>query len=344
MTNDVTKRHLEILDILVSDYIASAQPVGSRAIARKHYGHLSPATIRNVMADLTELGFLVQPHVSAGRVPTAKGMRLYVDTLLKCRDLTSEEMDAIRERCLGDEQRMDALLSRTTRMLAAVSHYAGMVVTPDAGRVIFKQIEFIPLSRGRLLGIFVSQDGMVQNRLIELGEDLSYSEIEKVNNYCNKTFLGLTLEDALDKARKQLEEERADYDRLLKQAMTLSKELMGGIPSSDLVVEGEMQLLSEPEFAETGEFRKVMAAMEEKRSMVKLLERCREADGVRIFVGADAEIGGVESVGIVGAPYLKDGKVVGSLGVIGPMRMDYSRVVPIVDFTSKIVSDVLDSK
>jgi len=344
MTNDVTKRHLEILDILVSDYIASAQPVGSRTIARKHYGHLSPATVRNAMADLTELGFLKQPHVSAGRIPTAQGMRLYVDTLLKCRDLSQEEMEAIRERCLGDERRMDAVLSRTSRMLAAVSHYAGMVITPDAGRLVFKQIEFIPLSRGRLLGIFVSQDGMVQNRLIEVGEDLSYPEIERINNYCNQTFLGLTLEDALDKARRQLEEERADYDRLLKQAMTLSKELMGGIPSSELVVEGEMQLLSEPEFAKTDEFKKVMAAMEEKRSMVKLLERCNEADGVRIFVGADSGMGEMESVGIVGAPYLKDGKVVGALGVIGPMRMDYSRVVPIVDFTSKIVSDMLDSK
>ena len=344
MTNDVTKRHLEILDILVSDYIASAQPVGSRTIARKHYGHLSPATVRNIMSDLTELGFLAQPHVSAGRIPTAEGMRLYVDTLLKCRDLTSEEMDAIRDRCAGDEQRMDAVLSRTSRMLAAVSHYAGMVVTPDAGKVVFKQIEFVPLSRGRLIGIFVSQDGMVQNRLIELGEDLSYSEIERMNNYCNQSFVGLTLEDALEKTERELERDRADYDRLLRKAMSLSKELLSRIPSSEVMVEGEVQLLSEPEFAEADRFKEVVEAIEHKRAMVKLLERCREAEGVRIFVGADAGMGGMDSVGIVGAPYQKDGKVVGALGVIGPMRMDYSRVVPIVDFTSKIVSDLLDSK
>lgn len=332
-----------MLEILVSDYIASAQPVGSSAIARKHYGHLSPATVRNVMADLAELGLLVQPHVSAGRIPTMEGMRLYVDTLLKCRDLTPEEMEAIRHRCRGDEQRIDSMLARTSRMLASVSHYAGMVVTPDAGRVIFKQMEFVPLSRGRLLGIFVSQDGMVQNRLIELGADLSYPEIERINNYCNAAFAGLSIEDALSKVQRELSEERADYDRLLEKAMTLSKDLLGGIPSAELMVEGEVQLLSEPEFAEAEAFRKVLAAMEEKRSMMKLLERCREADGVRIFLGLDAQIEGVPSVSVVGAPYLKDGKVVGALGVIGPMRMDYSRVVPIVDFTSKILSDLLDS-
>jgi len=343
MTNDITRRHLEILDILVSDYIASAQPVGSRTIARKHYGHLSPATIRNVMADLTELGFLRQPHVSAGRVPTAQGMRLYVDTLLKCRDLTHEEMEAIRERCVGDENRIDVMLSRTSRMLAAVSRYAGIVVTPDARGTPFKQVEFVPLSRGRLLGIFVSQDGMVQNRLIELGEDLSYPEIERINNYCNQSFLGLTLEEALEKARKELERERADYDELLKKAMSLSRELLGAIPPSEVMVEGEIQLLAEPEFAEADRFKKVLEAIEHKLAMVKLLERCRDAEGVRVFVGADADIEGMEYVGVVGAPYLKGGKVVGALGVIGPMRMDYSRVVPIVDFTSKIISDLLDS-
>ncbi|MFH1830531.1 MAG: heat-inducible transcriptional repressor HrcA [Pseudomonadota bacterium] len=343
MKNNITKRHLEILEILVSDYIASTQPVGSCTIAKKHYGHLSPATVRNIMADLTELGYIKQPHVSAGRVPTSQGMRLFVDTLLKCRELTDDEMKAIRERCLGNKDRMHAMLTRTSKILAAVSHYAGMVVTPDAGRVIFKQIEFMPLSRGRILGIFVSQDGMVQNKLLELNENLTYPEIERINNYCNQAFTNLSLEDALDKARRELEAERIDYDELLKKAMLLSHELMEDVPSADLVVEGEMHLLAEPEFAEAKNFQKVIAAIEEKRTMVHLLERCREARGVRIFVGADAKFEGVDSIGVVGAPYLKDGKVLGALGVIGPMRMDYSKVVPIVDFTAKVLSDMLDS-
>jgi heat-inducible transcriptional repressor len=343
MAPDITQRHREILEILISDYIASAQPVGSRAIARKHREHISPATVRNIMADLTDLGLLRQPHVSAGRMPTDAGMRLYVDALLKQRNLTPAEKDAIRQRCAGDERRMDAVLTRTSRMLAAVSHYAGIVVAPDAARVIFKQIEFVPLSRGRLLGIFVSQDGAVQNRLIEVGEEFTYPEIERINNYCNQMFGGLSLEDALEKARRELEAERADYDKLLKNAMSLSKELLDFISTGEVLLEGEMQLLSEPEFAEAESFRRVIQAIEEKGKMVRLLERCREGKGVRVFIGADARIEGVDSVGIVSAPYMKDGNVVGALGVIGPMRMDYSRVVPIVDFTAKVLSDVLGS-
>lgn len=343
MTHRASTRHLEILDILISDYIASAQPVGSRTIAHQHHDHLSPATVRNIMADLTDMGFLAQPHISAGRVPTALGMRVFVETLLKRHDLTDQEMQEIKSRCSGDERRIDAVLSRTSRMLAAVSHYAGMVVTPDAGRVRFRHMEFVPLSGRRLLGIFVSQDGAVQNRLIDVADDFTYPDIERINNYCNQSFSGLSLEDALEKARRELAATREDYDRILMNAMSLSEELLAAIPSSDLMVDGEMQLLAEPEFAQAENFRRIVEALEEKRSMLSLLERCRDGQGVRIFIGSEAHIAGVDAVGIVGAPYLKDGKVVGAIGVIGPMRMDYSRVVPIVDFTAKILSDVLDS-
>ena len=343
MTQVATKRHLEILGILISDYIASAQPVGSRTVAKKHHGHLSPATVRNIMADLTEMGLLKQPHISAGRVPTAHGMRVFVETLLARRELSPSEMEEITRRCSGDEHRIDAVLSRTSRMLAAVSHYAGMVLTPDAGRVKFRHMEFVSLSSRRLLGIFVSQDGTVQNRLIEVNEEFNYPDIEKINNYCNQSFSGLTLEEALEKAKRELATTRADYDRLLANAMSLSERLLDSVPAGELMVEGELQLLDEPEFAEAEKFRRVVEALDEKRTMLGLIERCREGSGVRIFIGSDARIEGIDTVGIVGAPYLKDGKVVGALGVIGPMRMDYSRVVPIVDFTSKVLSDILDT-
>ncbi len=343
MTNRVSARHLEILNILISDYIASAQPVGSRTIAQKHAGSLSSATVRNVMADLTEMGLVGQPHVSAGRVPTDAGMRLYVDSLLKRRELSEGEMEAIRIRCEGDERRVGSVLRRTSKMLAAVSRYAGLVVTPDAGRVVFKQIEFVPLSGRRLLGIFVSQDGMVENRLIEVSEDYTYPELERIANYCNQAFMGLTLEEAVEKAERELAAERADYDSLLKQAMSLSREVLGVVPGAELVVEGELHLLSEPEFAEAEAFRRVIDAIEEKRSLLHLLERCREGSGVSIFVGSDAGLQNMDSLGIVSAPYFKDGRVIGALGVIGPMRMDYSRVVPIVDFTAKVLSDTLAS-
>ncbi len=340
----LNERHGDILDILISDYISSAGPVGSRTIAKKYVGHLSPATIRNVMADLTEMGLLKQPHTSAGRMPTSAGMRYYVDTLLKRRDLSEHEMGVIRERCAGDEKEINAILGRTSRMLATVSHYAGLVATPSAKRVIFKQIQFVPLSSNRVLGIFVSRDGMVQNRLIEISEGLSFADLERISNYCNSAFMGLTLDDALGKVEKELDAEYVKYDQLVKKAMIFSKEVLEHVPRADLVVDGQFQLLDLPEFSESIEFKKVVKELEEKKKILHILERCQDGEGVRIFIGMDLEDKGeLDSISLVGAPYKKDGKIVGTLGVIGPMRMDYSSVVPIVDFTAKVLGDVLEA-
>lgn len=342
MKNTLPERYLGILDILISDYIASAMPVGSRTIAKKYVGNLSPATIRNVMADLTEMGFLKQPHTSAGRIPTCSGMRLYVDTLLKKRELSEGEMEAIREKCEGDEREIHSILTRTSKMLANVSHYVGLVVTPSAERVIFKQIQFVPLSTGRVLGIFVSRDGLVQNRLIEVSEDLSYPDLERIANYCNNSLMGLTLEEALAKVETELQAEYADYDKLLMKAMLFSKQVLSGVPNSDVVIDGQFQLLDVPEFSESQRFRTIVKELEEKRKVFKLLERVNESDGVRIFIGTESSSEDMDTFGIVGAPYHRDGKVIGTLGVIGPARMEYSSVVPIVDFTAKVLGDILD--
>ena len=201
----------------------------------------------------------------------------------------------------------------------------------------------MPLSRHRVLGVFVSQEGIVENRLIEVGEELTYPELERISNYCTQAFAGLTLDEAREKVRRELEAERADYDRLLRRAMLFSQQVLEGVPEADLVVDGESQLLAEPEFARTGTFKKLLEALEEKQKLLHLLERCGEGEGVRVFIGADAEMPGTGPMGVVSAPYFKDGKAVGTLGVIGPMRMDYSRVVPIVDFTAKVLGDVLES-
>lgn len=337
------ERDREILRLLIADYIATADPIGSRTISKKFAGHLSPATIRNVMADLTERGLIAQPHPSAGRVPTDAGFRYYVESLLKRRELSEGEMEAIRQRCGNDERGIGAVLQRTSRMLAAVSHYVGLVVTPRAERIVFKRIEFVPLSRRRILGILVSQEGIVENRLIEVSEELNYRELDRIANFCNRAFIGLSLDEALEKVRRELEAERADYDRLLRKAMIFSRQMLSGVGQAELVVDGEEQLLDEPEFAEAEKFRRLLDALEEKERVLHVLDRCREGDGVRIFIGADAEVEGVSGLGIVSAPYFKDGNAVGTLGVIGPVRMDYSRVVPIVDFTAKVLGDVLEA-
>ena len=342
MQHELSERDREILKILISDYIATADPVGSRTIAKKFPGHLSAATIRSVMSDLTEMGFLAQPHTSAGRVPTGPAFRYYVDSMLKRRELSEGEMEAIREKCGGDERGIGAVIARTSRMLAAVSRYVGLVATPRAERMVFKRIEFMPLSRNKILGILVSQEGVVENRLIEAGDELTYPELERISNYCNQSFIGLTLDDALDKVRRELETERADYDRLLRRAMLFSRQVLEGVPEGDLIVDGEMQLLDSPEFAEVESFKRLVEALDEKQQVLHMLDRCREGDGVQIFIGSDSGAEGVGNVSLVSAPYFRDGKAVGTLGVIGPMRMDYSRVVPIVDFTAKVLGDALE--
>lgn len=343
MIQNLSQRNRDIFEILISDYIATADPVGSRTIAKKYLGRLSPATIRNVLLDLTELGLLSQPHTSAGRVPTVDGFKFYASSLLKRRELSDGDMEMIRERCSEDERNMGNILQKTSHILAAVSRYVGLVATPSIGRIVFKRIEFVPLSRHKLLGILVSRDGMVENRLIEIGDDLNFIELERIANYCNKVFIGLSLDEALNKITRELASEQAQYDELLKKAMLFSKEVIGSVADEDLVVDGEMQLLREPEFSELNRFQELVDALEEKNKVLHLLERCRDAEGVRIFIGSDAKISDENAMAVVSAPYYKDGKVIGTLGVIGPMRMDYARVVPIVDFTAKVLGDVLEA-
>lgn len=342
MMKSLSKRDQEILDILISDYISTAAPVGSKAIAGKHKGHLSPATIRSVMSDLEEKGFLFQPHTSAGRVPTTQGFRYYIDCLLKCHDLSKEDREKVRMFYNANELSADEVIARTSKLLSTISNYVGLIQTPGWNRIIFKQLEFIQLSRGRLLGIFVSQEGFVQNRVIEVSEEYSYPDLEKINRYCNSAFLGLTLEDARAKIARELEIVGDDYDRLLARALLFSQEVFSGVPDSDLIVEGESRLMEAPEFSNAARLRELLDILEEKKELLHLLDRCREVDGVRIFVGAETgRISAMESVSVVTSPYRKDGQVIGMIGVIGPTRMDYSRVVPIVDFTAKVLEDIL---
>lgn len=337
----LSPRDRDILEILISDYIASAQPVGSRTIAKQHPSIISAATIRNVMADLEERGYLWQPHTSAGRIPTERAMRYYVDSMLKVRELSENEKENIQEHYDGADTNVESLLRRTSNILSAISKYAGIVASPRAEQISFKHIEFIPLSRKRLLGIFVAQNGMVQNRIVECDSEFSYPDLERINNYCNSAFLGLTLAEALEKARQEMEAERAEYDKLLKRAMLMSHSLMSEVPDGNLMIDGEEQLLDTPEFSQIGLLKDVLHALDEKKQIIELLNRCADSEGVRIFIGVESGIP-VNGMSLVTAPYKQGGRVLGTIGVIGPTRMDYSRVIPVVDFTAKLVSDLMD--
>jgi heat-inducible transcriptional repressor len=293
------------------------------------------------MADLEERGYLLQPHTSAGRVPTEQAMRYYVDSLINVRELDEAECDRIRNRYDNTDRSVEMILRRTSNILSAISRYAGLVASPRAEQIAFKHIEFIPLSRKRLLGIFVAQSGLVQNKIIECDHEFSYPELERINNYCNSTFLGLTLSEARNKVERELGTDRSQYDKLLKKAMTMSQSLLNDVRDGDLMVEGEELLMDTPEFSDIETLKEVMAALEEKQQIVKLLDRCTENEEVKIFIGAESGIP-VEGVSIVTAPYRHGSKVIGTLGVIGPTRMNYSQIIPVVDFTAKLVSDLIE--
>ncbi|MBI4211725.1 MAG: heat-inducible transcription repressor HrcA [Deltaproteobacteria bacterium] len=331
MPIELSERYREILGMLVADYIASASPVGSRTLSKHHPLQLSPATIRNVMSDLTEMGFLEQPHTSAGRIPTLQGLRYYTDSLLEVHDLSVQEQAMIREKVGASDGGLQHFLQRTTVVLSTISHYVGIVLTPGSDDIIFKHVEFLRLSSGRLLGIFVSDSGLEQNRIIDVRDDFNMAELEKINHFCNRIFTGLTLAEAREKIAAELEIERAEYDRLMKHAFVFSEKLFSAVPERDVMIEGKTQLME------------MMNMLEEKQRLAKLLDRCKEAEGVKIFIGTDTRAEkGVAETSLITAPYRKGRSVIGTLGVIGPTRMNYAHVVSVVDFTAKLVSDYLE--
>ncbi|MDP2599619.1 MAG: heat-inducible transcriptional repressor HrcA [Deltaproteobacteria bacterium] len=338
----LSERYSEVLNLLVADYIATCDAIGSRHLSKKIVGRLSPATIRSVMSDLEEMGYLSHPHTSAGRIPTQKGLRYHVDTFIGQGVLGDSERSAIEEQYRFPEKDIRSLMLKTGKVLAGISRYAGLVATPKWEKTAFKHIEFLPLSRGRLLGIFVSQNGMVENRVLEIHEEVNYRELEKINNYCNASFLGLTLEEARTKVGKELSQARQEYDALLTKALLFSQELLTKIETEELLVEWESQLLDAPEFSTVERVKELMQMLEEKNQLLKVLDSCMESSGVRIFIGAESHCEAAKNLSLITATYKQGKQVIGTLGVIGPTRMDYSRVIPMVDFTAKLVTDLLN--
>ena len=338
---NLSLRDREILNHLVLDYIQTAGPVGSRTLSEQHLKKFSPATIRAILADLEQRGFLAQRHTSSGRIPTEKGLRFYVDTLIERRPLSDKDQEEIRGRYHLPEIQVRTLLQKTSTILAGISRYASLVLTPQWDKNIFKHMEFLPLSQGRLLGIFVTQSGMVENRVIETPDDFNFRELEKINNYCNSAFYGLTLEEAREKTVCELAQVKTDYDQLLLKALLLASDVLNVGQTPELLLEGEAQLLEQPEFADAEQLRRLMKTLEEKREIVRLLEHVAQSPEVQIFIGAESETGVGQHLSLVAAPYAVRGEIVGTLGVIGPTRMDYARVIPIVDFTAQLVGSLL---
>jgi heat-inducible transcriptional repressor len=322
-----------LLKALVERYIADGQPIGSRTLSRAPGMELSPATIRNVMSDLEELGLIASPHTSAGRIPTARGYRLFVDTMLTVtrQDLPSPILAA---------EQPQKVISNAAQLLSNLSQFVGVVMAPRRSSV-FRHIEFLRLSEKRILVIIVAPDGDVQNRVIFTESDYTQSQLIEASNFITSHYAGLAIEQVREKLQNEVEQLRSEIAALMQAAMQVSSETMGPA-EGEVVISGERNLLSVSDFSsDMGQLRRAFDLFEQKAQLMRLLDVSSQAEGVRIFIGGESKIVPFEELSIVSAPYEVDGQIVGTLGVIGPTRMAYDRMIQIVDITSKLVSNAL---
>ncbi len=322
-----------LLKALVERYIADGQPVGSRTLSRASGLELSPATIRNVMSDLEEMGLIVSPHTSAGRIPTARGYRLFVDTML-----TAQREHLAPQKLVADQPQK--VIANAAQLLSNLSQFVGVVLAPRRTSV-FRHIEFLRLSERRFLVIIVSPEGDVQNRVIFTEVDYTQSQLVEASNYINSHYAGLAIEQVRERLKNEVETLRGEIAALMQAAVTVSSEALTQ-PEDDVVISGERNLLSVSDFSsDMSQLRRAFELFEQKTQIMRLLDISSKAEGVRIYIGGESQVVPFEELSIVSAPYEVDGQVVGTLGVIGPTRMPYDRMIQIVDITSKLVSNAL---
>jgi heat-inducible transcriptional repressor len=327
-----------LLKALVERYIADGQPVGSRTLSKASGIELSPATIRNVMSDLEERGLIVSPHTSAGRIPTARGYRLFVDTMLTAqREPFSPGAHISAARLAPDQPRK--VISNAAHMLSSLSQFVGVVMAPRRSSV-FKHIEFLRLSDKRFLVIIVSPDGDVQNRVIFTETDYAQSQLMEAANFLNSNYAGLAMEQVRERLQNEVEALRGEIAALMQEAVKVSSEAIES--REEVVISGERNLLAVSDFSgDMGNLRKLFDLFEQKAQLMRLLDMSSRAEGVCIYIGGESQVIPYQELSVVTAPYEVDGKVVGTLGVIGPMRMPYEKMIQIVDITARLVSTAL---
>ncbi len=335
-------RAKSLLKTLVERYIADGQPVGSRTLSKASGLELSPATIRNVMSDLEELGLIASPHTSAGRIPTARGYRLFVDTMLTARSLDAAglapDLAAAREHLQPDQPQR--VIAQAAHLLSNLSSFVGVVTAPRKASV-FRHIEFLRLGERRVLLILVAPDGDVQNRVIFTARDHSQSELVEASNYLNAHYAGLTIEAVRERIKTEIDALRGEISALMQTAVQIGTDAMAD-KGEQVVVSGERNLLGVQDFGhDLGNLRKLFDLFEQKTELMRLLDTSSRAEGVRIFIGGESRVVPFEELSVVSAPYEVDGQVVGTLGVIGPTRMAYDRMIQIVDITSRLVGNAL---
>ncbi|MEE1653125.1 heat-inducible transcriptional repressor HrcA [Brachymonas sp. G13] len=330
-----------LLKTLVDRYLADGQPVGSRTLSQASGLELSAATIRNVMADLEGLGLIASPHTSAGRIPTSRGLRLFVDTMLTVQP--RELQDIAPQLALAPEQPKKVIAS-AANMLSSLSQFVGVVMSPRRGSV-FRHIEFLRLSEKRILVIIVSPDGDVQNRVLFTETDFDQSQLVEASNYLNAHYSGMAMEQVWARLKTEVESLRGEIAGLMQAAIQASTEAMQSAAEQDVVIAGERNLLSVSDFSsDMSQLRRAFDLFEQKTLLMRLLDESSQAEGVHIYIGGESQVVPVEELSVVTAPYHVDGQVVGTLGVIGPIRMPYARMVEVVDITARLLGNALSPR
>ncbi|MEO6777524.1 MAG: heat-inducible transcriptional repressor HrcA [Kofleriaceae bacterium] len=349
MAGDLSRRAQKILHAVVTEYLSVGDAVGSRTITRRHDLGLSPATVRNVMADLEELGLLEQRHTSAGRVPTTSGLRFFIDSLLKVRGLTPRERDEIRERVTAPSP--DEVMQRASRLLSDLTHHAAVILAPDPDEARLERIEFLPLRDGKLIAVLVTTDGRIENRLVidevdpagasEPGRlQLGPTRLERIHNYLNQLLAGMTLDEVRERVIRELGEDKHRYDEAVTSALRLGHAVFVKAPerSAEVVIAGQANLLDD---VQPEQIRDLLRTLEDKETLIRLLDRTRTADGLQVFLGTETAMQALSGSSIVAASYGPGEQPIGALAVIGPMRMNYGKVMSVVDFTADTVSQLL---
>lgn len=349
---DLTRRAQRILQAVVSEYLQSGDAVGSRTVTRRHDLGLSPATVRNVMSDLEELGLLEQPHSSAGRVPTSSGLRFFIDALLKVKTLSPRDREDIRGQLMAPvgpgraRPTPEDVMLRASRVLANLTQHAAVVVAPDPDAQRLAQLEFVPLRDGKLLVILMTSDGRIENRLVMVEAPLDPRRLERIHTYLNQLLSGMTLDEVRERVVREISDEKNRYDSEVSQALALGHSVFVRAPErpAEVVVTGQANLLELGATADPDRetrMRELLRTLEDKETLLRLLDRTRSSAGMQVFLGAETALSALRGSSVVATPYGPEDTPIGALAVIGPMRMNYGKVMSVVDFTAEIMTELL---
>jgi heat-inducible transcriptional repressor len=345
MGTELDPRAREVLREIVMQYIASGEAISSRTLAKCGRFDLSPASLRNVMADLEDLGYLQQPHTSAGRVPTDRGYRFFIDHLMRSRALSTREREVIDDQ-VGHANEIDQVLQLASRLISKLSDQVGVVFMPTLLQFAIRSMDFVLVGESKIMCIIVGTNGVVVNKVIQTRYSFTRDELEKISRYITVEFSGCTLETIRRRLIRMTEEERALHDEMLQKTITLGIEAVNDVAPFDheLYVEGAASILNKPEFSDAAALRKTFLALQEKERLIDLLESCLSEDGLQILIGSESDFTQVHNFSIVARRYGTHAAPLGMVGIIGPMRMEYARMAPLVDYLGRALSRKIEEE